>query len=101
MSRQKNAINPFIEEFIRRLMQCGAVPPMQNFCVEWDDLLAASDSQKLDNAAKMAAINESAFKAGDVATFDSNEIRTAGGYAPRSDADVASMREDAAPADEV
>ncbi len=99
MSRQKNSINPFIEDFIRRLMQCGAIPPMQNFCVEWDDLLAAYDSQKLDNAAKMASINESAFKAGDIPTFDSNEIRTAGGFAPRSDADIADMKEDAAPAD--
>lgn len=99
MSRQKNAINPFIEGFIRRLMQCGAIKPMEQFCVEWDDLLAASDSQKLDNAAKMASINESMVKSGESPAFDGNEVRTAGGYAPRSDAEIARMREDSAPAD--
>lgn len=100
MSRQSGDIDPFIDRLLHRLMQIGAIPAMELFCIEWCDLLAPSDSEKFDNAAKLATINKTMVEAGMAQPFDENEIRTAAGYEPLEESDIDGMKEDNAPAEE-
>lgn len=98
MSRQRNEINPFIDRLIRRLMSIGAIPEMALFCVEWADLLAPADKDKLDNSSKMATINKTMADSGMSQPFDENEVRKAAGFSPMNESDIDRAREDNAPA---
>ena len=48
--------------------------------LEWSDLLAASNKEKLDNAAQMALVNKDQFSSGGSLPFTGEEIREAAGY---------------------
>lgn len=80
-SRRENfgteSINALIDWFIR-----FGVLPMAQYEVEWDDLLALSQNEQLDNAQKMAAINDAQFKSGGSVPFDGSEIRETAGFEP-------------------
>jgi hypothetical protein len=54
----------------------------------WDDLTEASNSEKLDAAAKLVTMNKDSMGNGEVLPFDVNEIREAAGYDPKSAADL-------------
>ena len=56
--------------------------PSSEYEIEWDDLLAASDEEKLKNAKEMTEINEKNFNSGGGAVFEAEEIREAAGYEP-------------------
>ena len=63
------------------LIKFGILPSSE-YEVEWDDLLARSDEEKLANADKMASINEKQFRsAGDI-PFNGDDIREAAGMEP-------------------
>lgn len=84
-SRQANELTPMIEEFVTRMQAAGVIEDGE-FEVEWPDLSAPSDSEKLDNAAKMAQIAKTAAEAGITQpVFDANEIRGAADYEERAD----------------
>lgn len=78
-ARQKNELTPAIEQLIRRLQAAGLIEA-GDFEVEWPDIGAPSDEQKLDNALKMASINKTLSESGVYGGFDANEVRRAGGY---------------------
>lgn len=73
------------------LMQWGILPKTP-YSVEWPDAQAPSSEQKLDNADKMATINEKQFKSGGDEVFSAEEIREAAGSdpeeVPEPDADL-------------
>lgn len=84
-SRRENELTPMIEQFVRRMQACGALEAGE-FEVEWEDLNAPSDADKLDNAKKMAEIAKTAAEAGITQpVFDANEIRGAADFEERAD----------------
>ena len=85
--RQVNELAPMTRRVIRRLQECGIVEAGE-FVVEWPDISAPSDADKLGHAAKMAEVNRSAPGAGTEPPFDANEIRQAAGYEPRDELPV-------------
>ncbi len=88
--RQDNELTPMIEEFVRRMQACGVIEA-GDFEVEWPDIAAPSDTQKLDNLNKMTDAMVKAFNAGlGQPLFDINELRRAAGY---EQADAAPMTE--------
>lgn len=54
--------------------------PKNDYEVIWDDLLARSDTEKLDSSGKMSEINERQFKSGAEVPFSGDEIREAAGF---------------------
>lgn len=82
--RQDNELTPMIEEFIRRMQACGVIDEGE-FEVEWPDIAAPSDEQKLNNLNKMVEAMEKAFRAGlGEPLFDINELRKVAGYEERA-----------------
>ena len=61
--------------------------PTAVYEVEWDDLLARSDEERLDNSNKMAATNRENFLAGQGEVFTEQEIREAAGFEPDAELD--------------
>ncbi len=85
VGRQVNTLSPMLTEFVRRMQACGIIDA-GDFEIEWPDLGAPTDDQRLDNAGKMVAANKTAFDGGSTEPiFDINEIRTAAGYEERKD----------------
>lgn len=82
-SRQTNELTPMLEQLVRRLQACGIVDPGE-FTIEWPDLAAPTDLQKLEHAKAMADINKQAPGAGGELAFDADEIRQAAGYKARA-----------------
>ena len=81
MSRRENTLSQMIRNFLYHLINQGLMsPPSEKICVEWDDLLASSDNEKLDNATKMATINQTSYNAGSGHVFTEEEIREAAGF---------------------
>lgn len=80
-SRRENFMTEMIRSVFDWLIKFGILPASE-YEVEWDDLLARSESEKLDNADKMAGINEKVFKSGGELPFTGEEIREAGGKDP-------------------
>lgn len=85
-ARQVNELTPMLRELITRLQGCGAVAA-GDFEIEWPPLDAPGDTEKLDNATKMAAINKADTEAGGGGVFDENEIRKAAGYEEKTGLD--------------
>ena len=78
-SRQINELTPMLTEMVTRAQAAGWIEAGP-FEVEWPDLAAPSDAEKLDRAKKMAEINKQLFDAGSQPAFAPEEIRKAGGY---------------------
>lgn len=81
-SRRENFLNDVIESVIDWFVEYNVIAEPTNLTIEWSDLLAKSDDEKLDLSEKMAAVNEKQFRAGGMAVFSEEEIREAGGYEP-------------------
>ena len=73
-SRQINELTPMITEFIERMQAAGIIAPGP-FEVVWPDLLAESDTEKLNKLEKMTAANERAAKSGMLELFSREEMR--------------------------
>lgn len=67
--------------------------PASEYTVEWDDLLARSDDEKLANAGKMSVINKDQFSSGQGEVFTEDEIREAAGFDPLEEVDPGSEDE--------
>ena len=80
-SRRHNYGTEMIRDIIDWFIEY-AVLPMADYEVEWDDLLARSDEEKLANAEKMTMANERSFKSGSGPIFSDEEIREAAGFDP-------------------
>ncbi len=85
-SRRENVLSDMIESFLEHLVSIGALtPPKNGIKIVWDDLMAASDEEKLNNAGSMTTVNKTSFDAGNGAIFTDEEIRKAAGYEPLED----------------
>lgn len=80
-SRRENYQTDLIKDHIDWLMEWGVIETVK-YTVEWDDLLALSDNEKMDNANKMADTNSKQFNSGGDVPFNGNEIREAAGFEP-------------------
>ncbi len=76
MSRRENRVIPIINDLIERLVRWGVLAA-KDWTVGWESLTDASPAEKLDQAAKMADINQ---KLGSEAAFLPDEIREAAGF---------------------
>lgn len=85
-SRCENYLTEMVSDVLDWLMAYGVLP-RADIEVEWDDLMALSDEQRLTNATNMATTNESQFKSGGEIPFSADEIREAAGYEKREDMD--------------
>jgi len=80
-SRRENFLTELVTTIIDWFILHGVLS-FSEYEIEWDDLTAASEDQKLDIGKKMAEINEKAFKSGMSAVFTEDEIREASGKEP-------------------
>jgi hypothetical protein len=78
-SRRENFQTEMVTDVVQWFIEFGILPASQ-FTVEWDDLLARGDDEKLENADKLASINEKQFKSGGGIPFTEDEIREAAGF---------------------
>jgi len=80
MARRETLAKPEIRRIIRYLMDVGVIRE-RAFVVDWDDLTAPSQEDKLALADKMADINQKMLGRGD-AVFSADEMREVVGYEP-------------------
>lgn len=85
-SRRENFCTPMTRDVIDWCIKYGILPASE-YTVEWDDLLARSDAEKLGNAVSMADINKKQFDAGQGVPFEAEEIREAAGFDPEPEED--------------
>ena len=78
-SRRLNFMTEMTRDVIDWCIQFGILPASE-YDVEWDDLLARSDEEKLTNADTMAAVNQKQFQSGGGIPFSEDEIREAAGF---------------------
>lgn len=76
--RRTHELFPEIVEFVRHLMRVNALPTVPEVTVEGDDLTEATMAEKLENADKMATVNQKMLAAGEP-VFTVEEIREAAG----------------------
>lgn len=81
-SRQANELTPMIEEFVRRMQNAGIIDAGE-FEIEWDDIAAPSDKEKLEILKGMTSAMKEAFGAGVQDLFDGNELRAVLDYEQR------------------
>ena len=62
--------------------------PASDVETEWSDLLALGDSEKIDNAVKLAQVNAQQFNSGGETPFAAREIREAAGYEAEIEPDM-------------
>lgn len=97
-SRQTNELTPMLEEFVRRMQAAGLIDPGE-FEIEWPDIAAPSDDQKLANLGKMADAMHKAFTAGAQGLFTVTELRAAADYEPLEE-EAAPVEDDDEPLDD-
>jgi len=82
-SRRENFLTEMVTDFIDWCI-LHKVLPSSPYEVEWDDMTASSDSDKLDLADKMASVNEKSFKSGLGTVFSEDEMREIAGHDPET-----------------
>ena len=86
-ARQANELTPMLEEFVRRMQAAGIIEAGE-FEVEWPDIAAPSDKERLEIVKGMTAAMKEAFGAGVQDLFGVNEIRAAAGYEPNAESGI-------------
>ena len=80
-ARRENFANEMISSILDWLMKYGVIKTAK-YEIEWDDLLAMSDDEKLSNAERMGKINHAQYTSGGDIPFTGDEIREAAGHDP-------------------
>jgi len=80
-SRRANFQSELVRDVFDWMIKWGVLRS-DNYEIEWPDLLARSDEEKLGNAETMAKINQVMFQAGESLPFTSEEVREAAGFDP-------------------
>ena len=80
-SRRENFGTELVTDIIDWLMVHGILKT-EKYEVEWDDLLARSDVEKMASAKDMAETNNKMFLSGQSVPFSPEEIREAAGFEP-------------------
>lgn len=92
MQRRHGFLNWLIITIIERLAKFGIVSAAPSEIeVEWDDLLAPTDSQKVELASKLADINYKSTQAGSLPPFSDDELRRAAGYEALTPAEASAV----------
>ena len=76
-SRRERELTPDIRRFLKKLDGLKIIQLKPVYTVMWDDLTESTVEQKLDNASKLADINQKSVSG---TVFTDNEIRNAAGY---------------------
>lgn len=76
-SRRERELTPDIRRFLKKLDSLKIIQLKPVYTVMWDDLTESTVEQKLDNASKLADINQKSVSG---TVFSDNEIRNAAGY---------------------
>lgn len=71
-----------IGDLVDHLVRIGVLDATGEKTVMWDDLTEQTFAERLDNAAKMSTINQTALATGEE-VFSNDEIRVAGGFDPK------------------
>jgi hypothetical protein len=96
-ARRENTLTPMLTEFVTRMQACGVFEPGA-FEIEWPDLGAPDDAQRLANAKTMVEANKTAFDGGATEPiFDANEVRKAAGYEERKEGEGDEFNENEPP----
>lgn len=82
MERRYGFGSDMIEAFINWCTKHKVLAEPSNLEIEWTDLLARSDDDKITAAERMAAVNEKQFRSGGSPVFSEEEIREQAGYDP-------------------
>lgn len=80
-SRRESFQDDLTRDVIDWCIKYGILPSA-SYEIEWPDVMAPSDEDKLANAEKMAEINHKLFMSGSGNAFEAEEIREAAGYEP-------------------
>ncbi|WP_226052663.1 phage portal protein [Dickeya chrysanthemi] len=83
-ARREGFLSDTITEIVTRLWMLGVIEPPASgeITVEWSDLLAPSEADKIDNMGKMADVAIKTTNAFGRSALTENEIREAGGLQP-------------------
>ncbi|OCG46955.1 hypothetical protein A9G35_04300 [Gilliamella sp. Choc5-1] len=87
MSRRNGFLSTLIKEFVNQLITLKVIQPLVNgtLTLKWSDLLAPSQSEKIELMLKMSDVNVKAQQSMGIPVFTPNEIREVGGYEPDPD----------------
>ncbi len=80
-SRRQNFMSEMIRNVIDWFIRNGVLPA-SDYDIEWDDLLALSQEDRLKNAKSMGEINQVQFTSGGDIPFAAEEIREEAGFDP-------------------
>lgn len=87
MARRMNIVIPAIMAVIRRLERFNILPK-RDWHLDWADLTAANDDQKIDRVTKMTTANKTQSDATGERVYTVEEIRAIDGKEPLSEADA-------------
>lgn len=88
-SRREDFGNSMTRDVIDWCIDFGILPSAK-YELTWDDLLALSKKEQLENSFKMADVNSKQFASGGEVPFTGNEIREAAGFEPSEEIDPGS-----------
>ena len=80
-SRRENSVSEMIDDVVEWCMKYKVLPSAE-YEIVWDDLLSPSNTEKIENAFKLADTNSKQFTSGGDIPFSGAEIREAAGYDP-------------------
>lgn len=86
-SRRENYMTDLVRSLIDWMIQFGILPASE-YEVIWDDLLASSDKDKLENAEKLSVINKNQVMSGGEIPFSGEDVREAAGFEPEEMPDI-------------
>lgn len=81
-SRRESDLSIEIYMLCQQLQKLGAIGNMIRFSVQWTDLTAPTDSDKLANSQALATVNKTQTDAGGAIVFPDREVREAAGKEP-------------------
>ena len=80
-SRQENELTPMLEQFIRRMQAAGIIEAGE-FEVEWPDVAAPSEKEKVELLKSYTTAMREAFGAGVQGLFEADELRAVVDFEP-------------------
>lgn len=80
-ARQQNELTPMLEQFVRRMQAAGIIEAGE-FEVEWPDVAAPSEDEKVKRLKDYTTAMREAFAAGIQGLFDADELRRVVGFEP-------------------
>lgn len=80
-SRQETELTPMLAEFVSRMQAAGIIEPGE-FEIEWPDVAAPSESEKVELLKAYTAAMREAFAAGVQGLFEADELRRVVGFEP-------------------